>query len=642
MSASRSSLSLTLVLLLGACGTTREVPPGGPDATSAADARAPDGSALDAGLPDSGPSPEDAQAGDATGARDAATRDAATPDATAPRDAAVAPDAISVDGSLSGTPLEGLPVEFSQTLQLCDQWAEGGTLEEGRARQVRLVLPPHARSSLEPAVLATARIDQGLVQTDAYSTGTWVLEDQVARSSLSAWTLSGGASDATLQATVTHALGGAGLLTEHLYVRRATGDRRPVRYTAEPPAEVTFVLVRPDGTQSFLGPCGGEARLENAIVVSAFSAGSDVLTVLREQRTRPAPAGSAPVYPIQALAQLRRPAGAVVQDVRSFFAQTYTAQHHNWQEHSRLDFTRDRRWSYFVFEPLARGAPVSYPPEAFERIEVIGLGSSGVPNARAEATWVDTVSGARTMQTYPALLDWRRVDDVDLARDSDLRGCAATEIIPFYDFSSTRLERFVVAGCVGAGPLGFDARLFVPVVFPIAPELTGARFGASAIQPISGGIRVDLGSYRVELSGATGGRTVRLLSSQGSELSRTTAYEYPLFDEQFGGQHHDAATADGSVRAILDLEWLMQGAGSSSIFGPADFSLTFGGRTHRVPAWDKLLYTNTHHNWDDTLVAETPDLRLFWRVLGFGGNVTVRAERLSDGQVVLPETMLTQ
>lgn len=637
MSASRSPLALTLVLLLGACGTTREVPPGGSDATSAADARAPDGSAPDAGLPDSGPSPADAEAGDATGAPDAAS-----PDATAPRDAAVAPDAISVDGSLSGTPLEGLPVEFNQTLQLCDQWVEGGTLEEGRARQVRLVLPPHARSSLEPAVLAMARIDQGLVQTDAYSSGTWVLEEEVTGSSLSAWTLSGGASDATIQATVTHALGGAGLLTEQLSVRRAAGDRRPVVYTAEPPAEVTFVLARPDGTQSFLGPCGGEARLENAIVVSAFSAGNEVLTVFREQRTRLAPAGSAPVYPIQAFAQLRRPGGAVVQDVRSFFAQTYTAQHHNWQEHSRLDFTRDRRWSYFVFEPLARGQPVSYPPEAFERIEVIGLGSSGVLNARAEATLVDTVSGARTMQTYAALLDWRRVDEADLARDSDLRGCAATEIIPFYDFSSTRLERFVLAGCVGSGPLGFDARLFVPVVFPAAPELTGARFGASAIQPITGGIRVDLGSYRVELSGATGGRTVRLLSSQGSELSRTTAYQYALFDERFGDQHHDAATADGSVRAILDLEWLMQGAGSSSIFGPAEFSLTFGGRTHRVPAWDKLVYTNTHHNWDDTLVAETPDLRLFWRVLGFGGNVTVRAERLSDGQVVLPETTLTQ
>ena len=59
-------------------------------------------------------------------------------------------------------------------------------------------------------------------------------------------------------------------------------------------------------------------------------------------------------------------------------------------------------------------------------------------------------------------------------------------------------------------------------------------------------------------------------------------------------------------------------------------------------AWDKLDYVNTHHNWDDSLECDDGELRMSWRVLGFGQEYQVSASRLSDGVEVLPATVLTE
>jgi hypothetical protein len=86
--------------------------------------------------------------------------------------------------------------------------------------------------------------------------------------------------------------------------------------------------------------------------------------------------------------------------------------------------------------------------------------------------------------------------------------------------------------------------------------------------------------------------------------------------------------------------WVFQGVGNSGIYAPVSFDLSFDGQTHQVEAWDRMTYTNTHHNWDDQLIAETDTLRVFWMVLGFGQEYTVRAERISDGVEVLPPTTI--
>lgn len=596
----------------------------------------------------------DAQAMDATDAREgdggtlpdaSLRRDAAEPrDAAASLDASVAPDALSVDGSLSGTPLENLQIVYDAPLTLCDRWIEGGTLAEGRARQVRLELPPQPRAGLEPAQLAAARFAHGLVQTDPYASGTWILEHESITSSLTEWTLTREAAATRLRATVTHGLGAAGLLSEQIDVRRADGDRSPVRYTADSP-EVSFQLVRPGGVLSYLGPCGGDADLEDAVVAAAFTRGNDVLTVFRAQRTRLALAGSAPVYPTAAAVHLWRGATVLEQQAETFFAQTYTAQHHNWQEHSAIDFTRDRRWTYLVFDPLARGEQVQWPADALERIELIGLGSSGVPGARAEVTRIEPATSTRHSETFSAAGDWRRVDSTELTRLFNLASCGTLKIASYYDYQSAGLARFTLAGCVGSGPLGFEVRGFVPLEVPAAPELTGRAFSGGAIRTLASGLglEIDLGTHKVEVTNGGGfGVGVRLLSAQGSPLTTGTAYESAIFDGGIGDERLEAATADRSIRAVLDRRWLFQGAGNSSIFGPLSFSLTFAGSTHRVVAWDRLRYENTHHNWEDTLVAETPELRMEWRVLSFGGDVSVRVVQKAGGQEILPSTTLTR
>ena len=106
--------------------------------------------------------------------------------------------------------------------------------------------------------------------------------------------------------------------------------------------------------------------------------GDELVTVLREQRTRLVPAGSAPVYPTRAEALLSshlQYGEAILAEGR--WSQLYTASLHNWNEFSRIRFDRDLRWSYLVFGPLANGDMPSYPPTMPQQIDLAGVNNSG-------------------------------------------------------------------------------------------------------------------------------------------------------------------------------------------------------------------------------------------------------------------------
>jgi hypothetical protein len=86
-----------------------------------------------------------------------------------------------------------------------------------------------------------------------------------------------------------------------------------------------------------------------------------------------------------------------------------------------------------------------------------------------------------------------------------------------------------------------------------------------------------------------------------------------------------------------------QGSGHTGVYRADAFELVFGGRTYRVDAAGNLVYSWTHHNWEDTLVATHPEAILHWRVeaelIGpFELRTFVSATDATDGTTLLPET----
>ncbi|MBZ0115647.1 MAG: hypothetical protein K8H88_01540 [Sandaracinaceae bacterium] len=87
-----------------------------------------------------------------------------------------------------------------------------------------------------------------------------------------------------------------------------------------------------------------------------------------------------------------------------------------------------------------------------------------------------------------------------------------------------------------------------------------------------------------------------------------------------------------------------QAAGRSALYRADRFELAFEGRTYRATTL-AIDYTNTHHNWADSLVAVpsgpgAPEVTLRWRVV-FDSTVGLRhyvSASAAGGTVLLPET----
>jgi len=544
-------------------------------------------------------------------------------------DAVVATDSSSGDGGrarLVGTALDGIAIRIDRPLDLCSTSAFGTSSAEGRARQVRVRIPPHSRPSLEAAQLESAHVTQGSVEADTYSPLVWILEAPSA-TTLAEWVLTGTSTAAAVSATLSHALGPAGVLEERLRVRRTVVDRRDVTYGDDD--EVRFRLIQ-GGAPIDLITCGGPAQLEPQIVMATFVAGERIVTVLREQRA----AGPSELYPIRGRLHISSAGNVESQDAQGYFAHTLVAAPGDGAEHSRIDFTRDRRWSSIAFEPLGRGERARFPGRIVETAELDGV---GLPTGGATLREVDLDTGDRTTTRYAAVHGWRRLDAADLLHDVGLP-CATPVVRAYMAQATHRLERFILAGCEGAGPLGFDARILVPVIHSADPPSAGMRFAGSPLGPAGEGIRFDLGEADLELRPHGGAVALRFVDAAGVEVAAGDAYLTSLIGALEGEQTVSWRSIDGAVQ--VDVEQHVNGAGGglSTDYSAVSLALTFAGRTHRVLAWDKLRYTSSHHNFDDRLVAETPELRIFW-VGEFGRHRgTVRAERVADGREVLPLT----
>lgn len=582
-----------------------------------------DGDPLDAG-PDLKPDLGvvfDSGALDSGARTDLGSADLGTPDLSLP-------DAGMLEGELSGTSLQDVSISWSEPLELCDLWREGPELDAAALRKTRLILWPKAQGGLEPAQLQTAGLQRVMVQKG------WTPELQRHLSevpmAVTAWSTSGPADRTRLTAQIQHQIEGQGVLVQDILVERTQGDAAPVQVTGETFSEVSFVWRGADGSEVFLEACGGPAYLETAVKVLAAYNDERWISLERVERTYDADAGSAPVYPIAAFISGSGQPFAEPISTSGFWTQTYAAAHHNFNEHAWIEPRKEPRWYQLIFGPFERGEPVTYPPLIIERIELQGVNNVGSSAGALVVEELELMTGQKLSATLPVGVGWTRVDDVALLREL---ACNNPEVraVDVYEVDGGYL--FQIGRCDGV------PALVVPVRFPAAPQLVGARIRGVSMVP--GGFEVTQDEFQVRFTEMAQDSFQVVVSRMGSVVldgfgfGRELVESAEVLDDVTAAQSDDGEVWMRMVRRLVG-----QGGGNSGLYAPVVFELGFGGTTHRVEALPAMLYTNTHHNHDDSLVADSGDVRLFWEVRDFGATAAVRAERISDGEVLLGETIV--
>lgn len=559
-------------------------------------------------------------------------------DVSSPSDASVlavdagSSDAGEIDRSLAGTSLEGIRVDWAEPLELCDLWREGASLEEALSQKAHLTLQPERRG-LGRGELEAARLS-GLLRRGATAERQWAI-DGGRRADRVEWRLEGPPEDTQLFARLEHDLGGGNILSEQLVVRRSAGDRRPVRFTTEGERgfrpEVSFWLRR--GSESpgaFLAPCRGFVGPEPAIEVLAAQTATQTVILLRHLWTEQQAEGSRPIFLERAEVMFQ---GLAEQEARGPLTLFYAAEHHNFDEHSRIDFTEDVVAREMTLEPWMRGESPARE-RVIERVDVLANSFEDAPEVAVQI--LDTTAGTRTTHRLtPLARFWSRVDAVDLARRFATPACPSPEVegVMVYAYRSIGLTRLQIVRCPGA------VLAAVPVTSFTEPALVG-RTITGLLQDASG-VQIPLGARTLVLRARGGGYDFRVLDAAGVELEAGFGGPAPIdappaVDEVWRGE-----SASGDV--VVEHTTRLAGFGGlTNVLAAVAFELRFARRTHRVEALDRLDFHWTHHNWDDSFDAETDELRLrWWTTPGDGTELLshfVRAIRKSDGALVLPDT----
>ena len=505
-------------------------------------------------------------------------------------------------------------------------------------------MPPHFRPSLGDGHLAQAALSAGRVRRSPLAVDQLEVAGHVTQSRLTNYMLRNPAGDTSLYATIDHELDDGGVLIEEYNVTRQRGDSRPVIFGGES-YETNFAYIppgRPDGLS--MEPCGGAPELEPAIEVIGISNGALTGTILRQLRTQPAFAGSYPV-PLQTTILILSDRPWQRFRATGFWAHTYSAQHHNWEEDTLVDFTRDVSWYESVYEPYLDGTVTTNEMPLRSRTREL---NSWDANPRAEIEWLDLNSAGTRTETWNVVSGgfWRQVEAALLARQ--VTACANPQVLAFTDYELAHGLQLVT--CPDSSALGFDLRQAVPFSFIEEPALLGTAIEGSDLvaTTISGrpGYIINVGAHRVEISkGQDEYFFMSIKTAGGAEIGSflTQPLDLHLFFDPAEGNELISGRGPNEVSARLLRRWAGQGVGESAIYAPVSFELSFGGQTYAVDTWDRLAYTNTHHNWMDELEARTDELTLFWSVRYESGPLVyrVRAVNTLSGQEVLPETIIT-
>ncbi|MCC6620342.1 MAG: hypothetical protein IT385_03760 [Deltaproteobacteria bacterium] len=585
---------------------------------------------------DTSTAPGDTSSGDST---DTTTSEVSTDTTTTSDATADAPDS---GGSLDGTPLDGVGVTWSDTLVLCNAWQEGASRADELAHKVRVTLPPQVRTSLALEALGAVTLSGAYVETGPFADERW---RPTATSSAAAgdYFLTTDGAYSTVLAMVIHDLGGAGRLVEGYAVTRGgdiTGD-----VDAAAGLELAFGWA-PVGDANFhlLEPCDAPDDFEDAaevLTAAEPTSGGLGATLIRFYRTRHSElsAGSYPVRWQATQVVLSDMPWNVIQATGPW-AHTYVAAHHNWSEASVVDLSRDLAGWQTIFQPLADDKPIR--EGALARVELADVGGGGDGALTLTRLASDGTPSTITMDTGPS---WRRVDANHLRRHH-AGDCAAPDI-GLAGFSE-HVAQLVLCPDAG-GPRGKRLVGVAPVVWAGAPEVAGELLDKTAITTRTGGWTVAVGATKLLVDPqADGAYIVDIQDAQGTSLGSAYSELYPLAPQAgWGGPVAAVGTAGGDEVAVsIDRVWAAQGVGESAIYAVASVTLTWGERTWTVDAWDHIRYTNTHHNWNDTLVATSDDGHVIhWTITYDFMNGEGLVQRVwvedAEGETVLGETIVT-
>jgi hypothetical protein len=157
---------------------------------------------------------------------------------------------------------------------------------------------------------------------------------------------------------------------------------------------------------------------------------------------------------------------------------------------------------------------------------------------------------------------------------------------------------------------------------------------------------VQIGDHLLRLVAQQGGAySVEVIDAENAPVTSTWGIPEPLTVPTPRRERLDISNGESGAAAIhftLDRVWAGVGIGKSQLWAPASFSLTVGNQSWTVTAWDALDYTNTHHNWEDSLVATADDGKvLTWRVAFMSGIPNEVSATAADGTVILAPTVVT-
>jgi hypothetical protein len=488
---------------------------------------------------------------------------------------------------------------------------------------------------LQAATLSDVLFERGHLSTERWR------PDPI-HSVLKSYDVTLSSASASLYAEVEHELNDGWLLVEAYSVYRVTGDTGPVTVSDDPYGSVTFSLLVPGTDQGVsLGFCTGGDEAQDAVsVMRGTMASGKTMVLTRYWRTRDVFAGSYPVHVVTTEARFSDDASQAM-STDDFFAQTYSAEHHNWVENSVIDFLRDPAFFHVTWRPLLDGTG----QEAISRIDLNAI--DAYPTEATIDVTTSRVDGGAIVDTYQAATSWKRVDDTWLTRSAQWQ-CPEADVFGLQGFE----EKFQLMTCPATTDPGYTLLGVVPVVFLQEASLVGDVLGPDMISTTSvdgrAGHRVQMGSHTVDITTADGTAFYVDVYEDGTSISsfyaeRTEIGAAP--PRHMPAQWTVKASNSDGISMELQRKLVTFGVGESMIFAPLSFTLTFNGQTALIDGMDQLFYVNTHHNWMDSLEAHVGGRVYTWeyRYLTqppFEGTHTVRVTE--NGQDILPATTLTE
>lgn len=526
------------------------------------------------------------------------------------------------NGTVTGTPLEGVVVE-RPAIALCSAWNEGASLADEQARKVRISVDARPNATLDEVSLRQpfpfALVEVGPNRADR----TRVVFDGVISPE---WTLSSG--DTSLYATIEHALG-TGTLTESYFVSRGGGGTAPVVADGRSP-EVRFFYKKAGSALEWtaLERCElGPEDVEPAVtVVIAQDAGKKKWGALvRYWRTVDMDAGS---YPVVMLGHrfIHSDNSYFSEDAFGFWTTSYAAQHHNHDEAIDVDFKRDLGNWHTVFkdpDPLATDV---------KRVRIEGL-RAGVDGATMTIERLND-TGAPEVLDVPNAMVTPRVDANFLKRNMT---CGNPQVLA----AGGADHWFQMLLCPEGPELGLVG--IVPVIWGFDITRSGTLIDGQAIVAVTGGWDVTIGDFQLNIRRQDeGAYSTEVFNVSGESVQSAWETGYVLGEPPEVWQMPvTGANQDGTISFAIGRSWAGYGIGKSQLWAPTYFELTFGGKTYRVDAWDALDYTNTHHNWADTLEAVTDDGTIIsWRTAFMDDVPNEVGARSATGEILLAPTII--